>query len=74
MFKLKVCDTLNRAYKALITFYNMSEDGYESLNSGVRVSIAGASLGRSRVNQDMLQLNFRKGTQIKQIAKSFADE
>ena len=54
VFKLKVCDTLHRAYKAMVTFYNMTEETYDMLNPGDRISIVGAFLGKSKFNPDTL--------------------
>ena len=58
----------------MVTFYNMTEETYDMLNPGDRISIVGAFLGKSKFNADTLQLVFRKGSQIRQIAKSFEEE
>ena len=52
----------------------MNEETYEQLNVGDRVSIVGASLGWGKVNPETLQINFKKGSQIKQVAKAYGDE
>ena len=38
----------------MVTFYNMTEETYDMLNPGDRISIVGAFLGKSKFNSDTL--------------------
>jgi hypothetical protein len=64
-FKIKVVDTLFNNNSAIITFFEASDDSYESIRAGNRVKIMNISpaLG-SNNDSHTLNLNMLKGSSL----------